>query len=240
MEDIISGHGRGVLFVLDGFDELPKPLQHEGVLVDLMQKSILPVSTILVTSRPSGMDRLLTISKPVIEKHIEILGFFQESIEAHASSVFCGVELESFKKYTSAPQNPAINSFMYVPLYAAFVVIIYQSTTSKGSLPRTITQLYTQLCLTILNRYLEANTEYPSVRTIQHLQRRRGGEGRGGGGEEKGEGRGEKGEGREGGGERRGRGEEKGEGERRRGRGRGEGGGGEEKGRSWSIVWAVS
>ena len=161
--------GRGVLFVLDGFDELPKSLQCEGVLVDLLQKSILSESTVVVTSRPSTIDRLLTISEPLIEKRIEILGFSQESIEAYASNVFSEEELEGFKKYISASKNPAINSLMYVPLYAAFVVIIYQSTTSKGSLPRTITQLYTQLCLTILNRYLEANTEYPSVRTIQDL-----------------------------------------------------------------------
>ena len=169
VEDIINSQGRGVLFVLDGFDELPKSLQREGVIVDLLEKSILPESTVLVTSRPSVTDRLLTISEPVIEKRIEILGFSQESIEAYASSVFSGHELQGFKDYISAPQNPAINSLMYVPLYAAFIVIIYKSTTSKGCLPRTITQLYTQLCLTILNRYLEAKTECPSVQTLQHL-----------------------------------------------------------------------
>ena len=168
VEKIKNSQGRAVLFVLDGFDELPKLLQRESVLVDLLRKRILPQSTVVVTSRPSAMDRLLTISEPVIEKRIEILGFSWESIEAYASNVFSRDELEAFKNYISAPKNPAINSLMYVPLYAAFVVIIYKST-SKGSLPRTITQLYTQLCLTILNRYLKANTEYPSVRTIQNL-----------------------------------------------------------------------
>ena len=168
VEKIKNSRGRAVLFVLDGFDELPKLLQRESVLVDLLRKRILPQSTVVVTSRPSAMDRLLTISKPLIEKRIEILGFSWESIEAYASNVFSRDELEAFKNYISAPKNPAINSLMYVPLYAAFVVIIYKST-SKGSLPRTITQLYTQLCLTILNRYLKANTEYPSVRTIQNL-----------------------------------------------------------------------
>ena len=169
VEEINKSRGKGVLFVLDGFDELPKLLQRESVLVDLLRKRILPQSTVVVTSRPSAMDRLLTISMPLIEKRIEILGFSQESIEAYASNVFSRDELGGFKNYISAPQNPAINSLMYVPLYAALVVIIYKSTTSKGSLPRTITQLYTQLCLTILNRYLKANTEYPSVRTIQNL-----------------------------------------------------------------------
>ena len=106
VERIKNNRGRGVLFVLDGFDELPKSLQCEGVLVDLLQKSILPVSTVVVTSRPSAMDRLLTISEPVIEKRIEILGFSQESIEAYASDAFSRDELEGFKKiYLGTPKS---------------------------------------------------------------------------------------------------------------------------------------
>ena len=171
VDEVQNNQGKGVLFVLDGFDELPKSIQCEGVLVDLLQKSILPKSTVLVTSRPSAMDRLLTISEPVIEKRIEILGFSQESIEAYAATIFSGSkdELEGFKNYISRSSNPAINSLMYVPLYAAFIVIIYKNTTSKGSLPRTITQLYTQLSLTILNRYLKTKTEYPPVHKFADL-----------------------------------------------------------------------
>ena len=173
VDEVQNNQGKGVLFVLDGFDELPKSLQCEGVLVDLLQKSILPKSTIVVTSRPSAMDRLLTISEPVIEKRVEILGFSQASIEAYAATVFSASkdELKGFKSYISRSSNPAINSLMYVPLYAAFVVIIYKSTTSKDSLPHTITQLYTQLSLTILNRYLKTKTEYPPVHNFENLPR---------------------------------------------------------------------
>ena len=122
-EEIKNKQGKGVLFVLDGFDELPRPLQYESILADLLQKSILPQSTVIVTTRPAAMDRLLTICIPVIEARIEILGFSQESIEAYALNVFTSpTEFEGFKSYISASQNPAINSLMYVPLYAAFVV----------------------------------------------------------------------------------------------------------------------
>ena len=156
VDKVQNNQGKGVLFVLDGFDELPKSLQYEGVLVDLLRKSILPLSTVVVTTRPVATDSLLTISRPVIEERIEILGFTQESVETYASKIFSvPEEFEGFKRYISASQNPAINSLMYVPLYAVSVVIIYQSTTSKDSLPRTITQLYTQLCLTTLNRHLK-------------------------------------------------------------------------------------
>ena len=171
VDEVQKNQGKGVLFVLDGFDELPKSLQHESVLVDLLQKSILPLSTAIVTTRPSVLDNLLTISEPVIEKRVKILGFSQQSIEAYASSAFASSrsELQDFREYISISQNPAINSVMYVPLYAAFVVTIYKSTTSKRSLPRTITQLYTQLSLTILNRHLKTKTMHSPVRKFQNL-----------------------------------------------------------------------
>ena len=163
VEEIRNHQGSGVMFVLDGFDELPRSLQHEGILADLLQKNVLSKSTVLITTRSSAMDRLLTISEPVIEKHIVILGFSQESMEAYASNAFsCTDELKRFRDYISG--SPAIDSLMYVPLYAAFIVMIYKSTTSRKTLPRTITQLYTQLCLTILNRYMKTGSKYSSVR----------------------------------------------------------------------------
>ena len=170
VKKIKESQGKGILFVLDGFDELPKSLQHEGVLVNLLKKRLLPECTAIVTSRPSVMDRLLTICRPVIVKRIEILGFTHESVVAFINNSFSlNSSREGFISFISGNHNPAIASLMYVPLYAAFIVIIYKSTTSRGSLPHTITQLYTQLCLTVLNRYLEANTEYSSVQTVQDL-----------------------------------------------------------------------
>ena len=157
VEEVSKSQGSGVLFILDGFDELPKTLQREGFLLDLIKKSILPASTVLVTSRPSATAELLTSCRPQIQKHIEILGFTQESVEAYASSIFSSEPdtLEKFKAYISASRNPAINSLMYVPLNAAIIVEIYRNCTSERFLPHTLTELYTQLCLTLLNRYLK-------------------------------------------------------------------------------------
>ena len=50
---------------------------------------------------------------------------------------------------------------MYVPLNAAIIVEIYRNSKSDSLLPHTLTQLYTQLCLTILNRYLKVH--HPSI-----------------------------------------------------------------------------
>ena len=160
VDEVVSFYGKGVLFILDGFDELPVALQREGFLMDLIKNEVLPECTVVVTSRPSATAKLLTSCYP--QKHIEILGFTQESVEAYASSIFFSDEtLESFKKYISASKNPAINSLMYVPINAAIIVQIYIQIKSSSSLPHNLTQLYTQLCLTILNKYMMI--EYPSA-----------------------------------------------------------------------------
>ena len=161
VEEVAKSQGRDMLFILDGFDELPKTLQEESFLLDLIRGRVLPASTVLVTSRPSATAKLRTSCSP---KHIEILGFTQKSVDAYASSVFSSEpeKLTKFKAYISASKNPAINSLMYVPLNAAIIVLIYNDCKSDSLLPHTLTELYTQLCLTILNRYLD-----PSVRVYK-------------------------------------------------------------------------
>ena len=161
VEEVAKSQGRDMLFILDGFDELPKTLQEESFLLDLIRGRVLPASTVLVTSRPSATTELHTSCRP---KHTEILGFTQKDIEAYTSSVFSSEseKLTKFKAYISASENPAINSLMYVPLNAAIIVLIYNDCKSDALLPHTLTELYTQLCLTILNRYLKMN--HPSVR----------------------------------------------------------------------------
>ena len=166
-EEIFKCQGNGLLFILDGFDELPKTLQREGYLLNLIRGRVLPESTVLVTSRPSATAKLLTICCP--QKRVEILGFTQESVEAYATSVFSSKPemLKNFKTYISASNNPAINSLMmYIPLNAAIIVEIYRNCKSTTILPHTLTELYTQLCLTILNRFFDND---PSVGAFEDL-----------------------------------------------------------------------
>ena len=169
--EVSANHGRGILFILDGFDELPKPLQQKGFLLDLIKGKVLPESIVLVTSKPSVTGELLTSCRPLIQKHVEVLGFTQDSVVAYAASIFSSEpeKLEKFKAYISASNNPAINSLMYVPLNAAIIVEIYRNCKSDNLLPHTLTELYTQLCLTILNRHLKIQNLSVSFEKFEDL-----------------------------------------------------------------------
>ena len=154
VEEVAKSGGRDILFILDGFNELPKTLQQKSFLLELMKGYVLPGSSVLVTSRPSATAELRTSCLP--QKHIEILGFTQESVEAYASSVFSSEpeKLKKFMAFISASKNPAINSLMYIPLNAAIIVKIYLNCKSDALLPLTLTEVYTLLSLTLLNRDL--------------------------------------------------------------------------------------
>ena len=160
VKEVLKVQGKGILFILDGYDELPKALQQKGFLLNLIKGLVLPASTVLMTSRPSATADLLTSCCP--QKRVEILGFTQKSVEAYARSIFSSdpTKLEKFLAYISISNNPAINSLMYVPLNAAIIVQIYQDSYYRSSyttMPHTLTELYTQVCLTVLRRYVKAD-----------------------------------------------------------------------------------
>ena len=157
-KEVLGREGKRVLFILDGYDELPLHLRHHGLFSRLLMGKIFPMCSVLVTSRASATRDLYRVCKPPIQRHAKILGFTQEGIKDYGVSCFSGKRevLENFLACISPSVNPIINSLMYIPLNAAIVVQIYRSNQSLGiSMPKTLTEIYTALCLTLLQRYLD-------------------------------------------------------------------------------------
>ena len=158
VKEVVTTEGKGVLFILDGFDELPSGLRRNGLLIDLITGRALPKSTVIVTSRPSATADLLGKCRSQVQKRVEILGFTQECVKEYASTVFSSEPklLDDFLAYISASNNPAINSLMYIPLNAAIIMELYRNSKRIGGpIPKTLTQLYSVLCLTLIQRYLD-------------------------------------------------------------------------------------
>ena len=150
------GNGKETLVILDGLDELPGHLLSEqSIFTDLLSGEVLCDATILVTSRPSATQQLLTCWKQRMSKHFVIRGFNEGDIEEYAKSILSGEKLMEFKKHLSI--HPHIQSIMYVPLHSAIVVAVYLR---HKQLPTTPTQLYTWLVKTILSQYITDHPEY--------------------------------------------------------------------------------
>ena len=154
-EKVNEENGKGVLFVLDGFDEFPADLRETSAVMKVIKGRFLPRSTIVLTSRPSATADLQPFLKSVNAKHIEVVGFAETNIQSCAEQVLgSGSDiLASFNAYLSA--NPVVKGMMYNPLNCAIILEVYQATAVSGRpILHTQTQLYTEMTLWRLSRYL--------------------------------------------------------------------------------------
>ena len=154
-EKVKEENGKGVLFVFDGFDEFPADLRKTSPVVKVIKGTFLPRSTIVLTSRPSATADLQPFLNSLYTKHIEVVGFAETDIQSCAEHVFgAGSDiLASFSAYLSA--NPVVKGMMYNPLNCAIILEVYQATAESGRpIPHTQTQLYTEMTLWRLSRYL--------------------------------------------------------------------------------------
>ena len=154
-EEVEIGSGKDTLVILDGLDELPSHLlSKQSIFTQLLSGEVLSDATVLVTSRPSATQHLLTFWKQQTSKHFVIRGFSEGNIDKYAKSILSGEKLEKINKHLSI--HPHIQSIMSVPLHSAIVMAVYLQ---DDRLPKTLTEFYLTLVETILRQYLHDN--YP-------------------------------------------------------------------------------
>ena len=150
--EIMAVKGSGVLWILDGFDELPSHLQKGSIISTLIrpnlyQENPLSRTAVMITSRPISSGDLC----PVVSSRIEVLGFtaeeqrlfFTECLNNDTKAVEALMERLS--------SNPAMEGSCYLPLNASIVAHLYLA---NGSLPSTIYGIFSSLVQHCLSRYL--------------------------------------------------------------------------------------
>lgn len=152
-------NGRGLLLILEGFDECPgKRRNEESFIGQLILGDVLPGATILITTRPSASESLFDLCEQRVDQHIEILGFTNENIDSYIDSVIHDPSLRTeFRGYLDC--YPHIQTALYVPLHCAIVVEVYLNSRRDCSncsmIPKTVTDLYSSLAQSLLLRYLK-------------------------------------------------------------------------------------
>ena len=165
-EDVISREGRGVLFILEGLDELPSSYLSDGrLLSNLLQGLSLPEVTILVTTRPWGVQMLAEKCEDQISRRVEILGYTKEDITKFASYSFDEQDKAEFLEYINS--HPQLESIIHVPLNTTLMIQIYkQLKRSQQVIPQTLTHLYTALVEGLLLRHMKSLPEFSGLRSV--------------------------------------------------------------------------
>ena len=170
LEHITSVDGRGVFLVLEGYDELTEDQRTEGsILNKLLIGDCLPKATIMVTSRPLASDSLCPEFRESVDQHVEVLGFNDEDIKSYVEKA-CQKQPQILPDLLSyIASNPFVSSVMYIPLQCVILTALYIEKWKKNKggpyAPTTLTQLYTDLLLSSLIRYISDHPVYSKCKT---------------------------------------------------------------------------
>ena len=159
-EELNQSQGVNLVLVLDGFDEVSHSFHENSVIKHILNRVLLPECTIILTTRPSARAVLKVDFQPLLDKHLEIIGFPEEERVHYITEVFSKQsELQvNFLKYMF--NVPHIKAMMYIPLNCAIIAKVYSESQQNPRLlaiPRTRTQLYQALVHSFLVRYMRGN-----------------------------------------------------------------------------------
>ena len=142
--------GRGILWVLDGWDELPTELRKSSFLREIIvpsTKSPITLSSVIVTSRPISSGDL----SQLVSSRIEVLGFSSEEQRQYFTECLKGDTKAVDALLERLSENPAIEGSCFLPLNASIVAHLYLS---DGSLPDTVHGIFSSFVRHFLSRYL--------------------------------------------------------------------------------------
>ena len=166
---ISRNQGKDMLFILDGFDELPPHLRQSDFLVNLLSHNLdspLRDCDVVLASRSivtSEIYHHMRESRAQVGlTNIEVLGFTRDQIKEYAGHYFKGQGrpdlLESFvSKIDTIPQ---VRGLCSIPVVLS---IICQVFSFKEDLPPTLTEIYNEyMCITVL-KYHKDMTSLDSI-----------------------------------------------------------------------------
>ena len=149
--DIIANDGEGVLFILDGWDELPSELREKSFFRDMIQPGIsqnntLLKSAVIVTSRPIASVDLHQCAST----RIEILGFTPKELENYFTKSLKDDNTRMTLE-TLIHENPVIASTCYLPMNAS--ILVHLCIADKENFPTTQYGIFSKLVLCCMYRH---------------------------------------------------------------------------------------
>ena len=145
---IENSNGKGVVFIFDGLDEYHPQEKKENLIYDLIRGNYLPLSVVIVASRPAASHKF----RKYMKKHIEILGFLKEQIYDYIDCYYRGKTEQAEGLKTYLVQHPNVLHMCYLPIHVAMITFLYEK--MRTNLPQTETEIYRRFTLYTLMRFL--------------------------------------------------------------------------------------
>ena len=157
--------GDGVVFILDGFDELPEEMRQSSIVRDILEGRLAPKASFLITSRPISAQSLYQL----VDRRIEVTGFGEEEVEKYVRDYFATSDATVGEELISTLRSrPTIRSLCFVPLL--LLMVCYTVLCGKA-LPCTMHELFEGLVILTVNRNLEKANRKERANSLEDVKR---------------------------------------------------------------------
>ena len=156
-------HGKGLLIIFDGWDELSTQLRQSSLPTKIIRKQLLHKCSVIVTSRSYASSLLLKLTS--VNKHVQVMGFLEEEIETVIKGTLENNPQIAQELIDELKIRNDVHTLCYIPLICSIVIHVFEV---NGQLPTTLTKLYENFILQAIRRYV-ANTGHYDPEDIQSL-----------------------------------------------------------------------
>ena len=165
--------GKGTCFVIDGFDEYESEHGKNSIICQLIFKKCLPLSMVIVASRPVATHDV----RGLASIRIEVIGFTKQQIYKYVRSYpYKGTEegmseSDSMASELIAYLNLHVNvlHMCYLPVHTAIICFLFCQL--RSDFPYTETRIYEQFTIATLLRHERRDHEYVQLKSLKHLCR---------------------------------------------------------------------
>ena len=157
--------GDGVVFILDGYDEMSEEMRQSSIVRDILKGRLAPKASFLITSRPIAAQSLY----PLVDRRIEVTGFAEDEMKKYVADYFATSDAAVGKELISTLHSrPTIRSLCFVPLLLRMVC--FMASFGKA-LPRTMHELFEGLVILTVNRNLEKANRKERANSLEDVKR---------------------------------------------------------------------
>ena len=156
-------HGKGLLIIFDGWDELSAQFRQSSLPTKIICKQLLHKCSVIVTSRSYASSSLLKLTS--VNKHVQVMGFLEEEINTVIKGTLENNPQIAQELIDELKIRNDVYTLCYIPLICSIVIHVFEV---NGQLPTTLTKLYENFILQAIRRYV-ANTGHYDPEDIQSL-----------------------------------------------------------------------
>ena len=163
-KEITAYDGKGVLFIFDGWDELPEKAPGLSIIRGILDCEQLHKSSVVITSRPISSMHL----HKLVKTRIEILGFTKAELQKYFTGCLGDDHGKVKELQQKIKENPVVEGSCYLPLNASILVHLFKC---DGVLPHTQFDIFSALIRNCIFRHLKKNEQrnIPGIKSLDKL-----------------------------------------------------------------------